>query len=104
MVLQERNNVGFLKLLFIKTCCILMISLMAFLGGGLLARLRPYPLSKAIIPNVYLNELLWNNTKVWLTLLLGGFLFLQLSYWLLTMASLVGVRLSICSKALVINY
>lgn len=53
---------GFLKLLFIKTCCILMISLMAFLGGGLLARLRPYPLSKAIIPNVYLNELLWNNT------------------------------------------
>lgn len=43
---------GFLKLLFIKTCCILMISLMAFLGGGLLARLRPYPLSKAIIRGI----------------------------------------------------
>lgn len=75
MALQERNNVGFLKLLFIKTCCILMISLMAFLGGGLLARLRPYPLSKAIIPNVYLNELLWNNTKVWLTLIIRGISF-----------------------------
>lgn len=97
---------GFLKLLFIKTCCILMISLMAFLGGGLLARLRPYPLSKAIIPNVYLNELLWNNTKVWLTLLLGGFLFSipTTIVLVITMASLVGVRLSICSKALVINY
>lgn len=66
---------GFLKLLFIKTCCILMISLMAFLGGGPLARLRPYPLSKAIIPNVYLNELLWNNTKVWANTIIRGISF-----------------------------
>ncbi|WP_420838665.1 stage II sporulation protein M [Bifidobacterium amazonense] len=32
-------------------------------------------LRRAIIPKIYLHELLWNNTKVWLILLFGGFLF-----------------------------